>query len=62
MVDEVHAKQAAVAFLNERGVDYVYREYTKEPLDPGEIQEVLGKLRTGFELFDLAWPIAIPEM
>ena len=25
-------------------------------------QEVLGKLRTGFELFDLAWPIAIPEM
>ena len=28
-------------------MDYVYREYTKEPLDPGEIQEVLGKHGVG---------------
>ena len=27
-----------------------------------ESQAVLQKLREGFELFDLAWPIAIPEM
>ncbi len=30
--------------LEENGVEYRYREYTKEPLSAAEIREVLGKL------------------
>ena len=30
--------------LNERGVDFEYREYTKNPLSSQEIREVLGQL------------------
>lgn len=30
--------------LNERGVDFEYREYTKDPLSAEEIREVLGQL------------------
>ncbi|MCO4771917.1 MAG: arsenate reductase (glutaredoxin) [Deltaproteobacteria bacterium] len=30
--------------LKDLGVDYRYREYTKEPLSKEEIREVLGKL------------------
>jgi arsenate reductase len=30
--------------LDEKGVDYRYREYTREPLSEKEIRSVLGKL------------------
>ncbi len=30
--------------LNDLGVDYQYREYTKEPLSAAEVRDVLGKL------------------
>ena len=30
--------------LEERGVDYRYREYREEPLDAGEIRDVLKRL------------------
>ena len=30
--------------LKERGIDYQYREYTKEPLSEAELRDVLGKL------------------
>lgn len=30
--------------LRERGVEYTYREYTKEPLSVAELREVLSKL------------------
>ncbi|MCP4200477.1 MAG: arsenate reductase (glutaredoxin) [bacterium] len=30
--------------LNERGVEYRYREYTKEPLTEGELRGVLARL------------------
>lgn len=30
--------------LNERGIDFEYREYTKDPLDEAEIRDVLAKL------------------
>lgn len=33
--------------LDERGVDYEYREYKKEPLSPKEIRGVLKKLGLG---------------
>ncbi len=33
--------------LKEHGVDYVYREYTKEPLTRAEVVDVLGKLGVG---------------
>ncbi len=37
----------AVALLEERGVDFTYREYRQEPLSRDEIVEVLGKLGVG---------------
>ncbi len=37
----------AVALLNERGVAFTYREYTKEPLSVDELRDVLGKLGLG---------------
>lgn len=30
--------------LNERGVPYTYREYTKDPLTAAELRDLLGKL------------------
>ena len=30
--------------LNAEGIEFTYREYTREPLSEGEIREVLGKL------------------
>jgi arsenate reductase len=30
--------------LNAEGIEFTYREYTKEPLSEAEIREVLGKL------------------
>ncbi len=30
--------------LDERGVDYRYREYLKEPLNPAELRRVLARL------------------
>ena len=30
--------------LKERGIDYRYREYTKDPLSAAELRDVLGKL------------------
>ncbi|MBX2799493.1 MAG: arsenate reductase (glutaredoxin) [Myxococcales bacterium] len=30
--------------LDERGVDFTYREYTREPLTEAELRDVLGKL------------------
>ena len=33
--------------LNERGVDYTYREYTQDPLSASEIRDVLAKLELG---------------
>ncbi len=37
----------AVALLDERGIDYRYREYTDEPLSKKELKDVLGKLGLG---------------
>ena len=34
----------AVALLEELGVTFTYREYTKEPLSADELRDVLGKL------------------
>ena len=33
--------------LNERGAEFTYREYTKEPLSADEITEVLSRLGMG---------------
>jgi len=33
--------------LKEKGAEFRYREYTKEPLSAAEIREVLGKLGVG---------------
>jgi len=33
--------------LNEKGVEYRYREYTREPLDAAEIRAVLEQLGVG---------------
>lgn len=33
--------------LDERGIPYRYREYTKEPLDEAEVRSVLRKLGVG---------------
>ena len=33
--------------LKDRGVEFTYREYTKEPLDEAELREVLGQLGLG---------------
>lgn len=33
--------------LNDNGVDFSYREYTKQPLSEVELRDVLGKLGVG---------------
>ena len=33
--------------LDEKGIEYRYREYTEEPLSAEEIEKVLGKLKLG---------------
>lgn len=37
----------AVALLQDRGVEFTYREYRKEPLSRAELEDVLGKLGLG---------------
>lgn len=37
----------AVALLEERGVAFTYREYTKDPLDADELRAVFDKLGVG---------------
>lgn len=37
----------AVALLEDQGVPYVYREYRDDPLDEGELRDVLAKLGVG---------------